>query len=853
MSDLSTIEGLRLDAATPSGQDVLPGGLALTSDRARTAGKFLRAGDRKLWAKGVTYGTFRGDHEAGGYPPPEVIDSDFAGMRSAGINTVRVYTVPPRTLLDLAQKHALRVMIGLPWEQHIAFLDDRGRADGIVERVRSGVRSCRGHPAVFCYAVGNEIPAAIVRWHGRRRIERFIRRLYDAAKAEDPDALVTYVNYPTTEYLQLPFLDIVCFNVYLESEDKFSAYLARLQNLAGERPLLLAELGLDSRRNGEAAQAESLAWQLRTTFAAGCAGAFVFGWTDEWFRGGYDIDDWDFGLTTRDRRPKPALLAVTSAYADVPFPAETPWPRASVVVCSYNGARTIRDTLDALKHLDYPDFEVIVVNDGSRDTTPHIASEYGVRLITTENRGLSNARNTGWQAATGEIVAYIDDDAYPDPHWLKYLAYTFLTTSHVGVGGPNIAPSGDGYIADCVANAPGGPVHVLLTDTLAEHIPGCNMAFRRSALAEIGGFDPRYRAAGDDVDLCWRLMERGGTIGFHAGAMDWHHRRNSLAMYWRQQKGYGKAEALLEEKWPERYNAFGHLVWEGRMYGKGYAEALQLKRWHVYQGTWGTAAYQPLYQREPGTLASLPLMPEWALIVAALAVLAALGTLWTPLAMVAVSLLVPAVCAPLAQAAAAALRADFPTPSSPSEEIGKRLITALLHLIQPAARLIGRLQHGLKPWRRRGPADVKLAWARQRTLWSESWRAPEDWTQCFEHALKAQGAVVMRSGAFDRWDLHVRGGLFGAARGLLAFEEHGAGKQLVRIGVTPWAPPAVLTTAIVLLALGALAVFDNAWLAGSALSALGSLTAYLQMRDSARAAAAWGEASDALAQSLTGK
>ena len=75
-------------------------------------------------------------------------------------------------------------------------------------------------------------------------------------KREDPGALVTYVNYPTTEYLELPFVDFLAFNVYLESREQLAAYLARLQNLAGERPLLLAEIGLDSRRNGEKAQAE---------------------------------------------------------------------------------------------------------------------------------------------------------------------------------------------------------------------------------------------------------------------------------------------------------------------------------------------------------------------------------------------------------------------------------------------------------------------------------------------------------------------------------------------------------------------------------------------------------------------
>src|SRR5204862_13896 len=83
----------------------------------------------------------------------------------------------------------------------------------------------------------------------------------------------------------------------------------------------------------------------------------------------------------------------------------------------------------------------------STDDTAAIASQYDVRLIRTPNRGLSSARNTGLAAATGEIVAYLDDDAYPDPHWLTYLAATFLSTSHVGVGRPNIAPAGDGPIA----------------------------------------------------------------------------------------------------------------------------------------------------------------------------------------------------------------------------------------------------------------------------------------------------------------------------------------------------------------------------------------------------------------------
>src|SRR5256886_17705045 len=108
----------------------------------------------------------------------------------------------------------------------------RSRGRAIEHRVRSAVAACAGHPAVLSYAVGNEIPSQIVRWLGRGRVERFIERLYRAAKAEDPDGLVTYVNYPPTEYLQLAFLDFVCFNVYLEPRAALDAYLARLHNIA---------------------------------------------------------------------------------------------------------------------------------------------------------------------------------------------------------------------------------------------------------------------------------------------------------------------------------------------------------------------------------------------------------------------------------------------------------------------------------------------------------------------------------------------------------------------------------------------------------------------------------------------
>ena len=198
----------------------------------------------------------------------------------------------------------------------------------------SAVNACVGHPVVLGIAVGNEFPASMVRWLGRRRVERHLEHLVGVVRQADPEALVTYVSYPSTEYLELPFLDLACFNVYLENPARLRAYLPRLQNIAGDRPLLMTELGLDSLRNGEQRQAASLEVQIRTSFEGGCAGAFVYSWTDEWHRGGEDVHDWAFGLTRRNRQPKPALEAVRRAFAAAPFGPDSAAPRCSVVVCT---------------------------------------------------------------------------------------------------------------------------------------------------------------------------------------------------------------------------------------------------------------------------------------------------------------------------------------------------------------------------------------------------------------------------------------------------------------------------------------------------------------------------------------
>lgn len=812
------------------------GMLREVSLRPTVAGKFFLAGEEKVYVRGVTYGTFRPQRDGRdpAFPSPDVVERDLAQMAANGVNAVRVYSVPPRSLLDQAARHGLRVMVGIPWEQHIAFLDEPRRVRAIEERVRAGVEACAGHPAVLCYAIGNEIPPSIVRWVGYRRVERHLHRLYDIAKSVDPEGLVTYGNFPSTEYLDLPFLDVVCFNVYLEQPDRLRQYLARLQNLAGERPLLLGEIGLDSRRNGEHGQARSLHEQVQRAFAGGCAGAFVFSWTDEWHRGDEDVHDWDFGLTDRGRVPKVALPIVRRAFADAPFAPETRWPRVSVVMCVYNGEETLEDCLQGLTTLAYPDYEVIVVDDGSTDGSAQIAARYPCRLIRTPNAGLSAARNTGLAAASGEIVAYIDADARPDSHWLHYLCETLRDSEEefVGVGGPNLPYRVDGELAECVANAPGGPIHVLLSDREAEHIPGCNMAFRKEALEAIGGFDPTFRVAGDDVDICWRIQERGWKLAFSPSAVVWHHQRRSLAAYWQQQRGYGRAEALLEAKWPAKYNSAGQVSWAGRIYAQPLLYAL-LKGSRVYHGTWGTAPFQSRHPRRQ-LVTSLAAAPEWYLLVAALAGLSLLGWLWPP-ALLAFPLFLLAAGASLWRAVRGSATARFrESARSHWASWRRRAWTAFLYLAQPAARLRGRFAHGLTPWRSRRDFDFTFPWPRQVRIWSESWRDTADWLQTLEERLKRQGAVVLRGGPYDRWDLQVRDGACGVARLRMCIEEHGGGRQLVRFRVWPWPTGAhlgwLLGAAPALLAVAA--AIDGSWLVSGILGLIAGSFAFRVGRQS---------------------
>ena len=749
------------------------------ASRVRVDGKFFARGDERLRVRGVTYGPFAANSAGEPFPSLRHVRADFALMRDAGINTVRTYHLPPEWLLDCADDEGMSLFIDVPWPKHLCFLENSASQRQARKAVHAAASLGQSHPCILACSIGNEIPADVVRWHGARRIEQFLVDLFDIAKQADPEGLATYANFPSTEYLDLSFLDFVTFNVYLHDPEAFRRYLFRLQHLIGDRPLLLGELGMDTLRHDETAQADFLSGHLTQTTLVGLAGAFVFSWTDDWHTGGHQIQDWAFGITTADRTPKPAYHAVREIFEMAPVELLAATPRVSVVVCSYNGGSTLEQCLRSLQALNYPNYEIIVVNDGSTDHTTEILRQFpSVKAIHQPNRGLSAARNVGLRSATGSIVAYTDSDCFADADWLTHLVHLFQTCDAAAVGGPNLTPE-DGWLAGCVAAAPGQPVHVLESDQVAEHIPGCNMAFRREALESIGGFDAVYRKAGDDVDVCWRLQQAGYWITFAPGAFVWHHRRQNPRAYLRQQAGYGEAEALLRVKHPDRFNTFGDSKWRGVLYGDS-LQGLSFGEPMIYHGTFGTALFQCIYRPGPAHWAMLPSTLEWH----AAAACVGMAALFWPLAWFAVALMFAL------SIGVAALQATRVRLAPEHGGMTARLVVMVLCYLQPLSRSWKRY------WTRwfaysppSSPTDLPLDCARsfrflgrqQSAYWSPDGVERTELlglvvASLFEH----RWGLVIDAG-WSGWDLEVHCNPWTILQIHTTQEEHGSGNRLIRI------------------------------------------------------------------------
>jgi glycosyltransferase involved in cell wall biosynthesis len=754
--------------------------MSSSSPRPTVSGKFFRINQQKFYPRGVSYGPFAPNADGEPFASREQTALDFDLVRGLNANLLRVYHVPPRWLLDLADGHGLKLLIDIPWNKHVCFLDSSVVREEARQAVRQAVQTCARHPAVFAYSVVNELPPDIVRWSGARAVEDFLDDLVLAAKSIDRECLCTFGNYPPTEFLSPQNIDFFCFNVYLHQQRPFENYLARLQMIAEAKPLLLGEIGADSLREGEDQKCEMLDWQIESAFRSGLAGVVVYSFTDAWHKDGRDVTDWNFGLTTRKRRPKDSFAIVQDKFSQAPYFPLPRFPRISVVVACYNGGRTLQSCLDSLTHLNYPSYQVIVVDDGSTDITSQVASLYkDFCLIRQEHKGLAVARNTGISAADGEVIAFTDADCQADEDWLYYLAGNLLNGSFAGVGGPNFLPADDSAVAAAVMVSPGGPAHVMLTDRLAEHIPGCNMAFYKWAVLEVGAFDPIFHRAGDDVDICWRLQQRGFRIGFSPPGFVWHHRRSTVRAYLGQQSGYGEAEAKLVRRHPEYFNSFGGSIWQGRIYASS-KFGLTIRRPIIYHGLFATGFFQSVYCAEPSTALMFCTSLEYhALVNFPLLALSVPFRAVLPLAIT--SLMIS-----LGVCVAAAVQAALPRDK---RRLWSRPLIALLFFLQPMvrgwARYQGRLSLGPTPKSAVESLDSLALKDRPEALqeveyWANTAMDRVDFVQRILQRLDQQGWEIKADVGWSNFDMEIFGSRWSHLQLATVAEPHAGGKQLLR-------------------------------------------------------------------------
>ena len=224
--------------------------------------------------------------------------------------------------------------------------------------------------------------------------------------------------------------------------------------------------------------------------------------------------------------------------------------RVSIIIPAYNAQATIANCIEACLRQTYPDIEVIVVDDGSLDNTSRIAHAFPVNYIRQANQGPAVARNRGAHAATGEYLAFTDADCIPARDWVDRLVAA-MDGAVVGVGGTYDIANRDSLLARMVHEEI-LERHRRFGDDV-DFLGSFNVMYRRKAFDAVGGFDSAFpRASGEDNDLAYRLIDRGGRLRFTQEAMVAHHHPERLVPYLRTQMAHGYWRMKLYAKHPGR-------------------------------------------------------------------------------------------------------------------------------------------------------------------------------------------------------------------------------------------------------------------------------------------------------------
>lgn len=270
-------------------------------------------------------------------------------------------------------------------------------------------------------------------------------------------------------------------------------------------------------------------------------------------------------------------------------------PRVSIVIACKGPNPYLSECLDRCLKLDYPDFEILVMPD-----SPFDPKDPRVRVIPTGPVGPSEKRDTGTRMASGALIAFLDDDAYPISDWLANAAANFITPEVAAVGGPGVTPASDGYwgqVSGAIYGSPlvSGPnVHRYTPRRHREvdDYPSCNLVVRKSSFEAAGGFGSRFWP-GEDTVFCVRIVrDLGQKILYDPDVMVYHHRRARFTVHFRQVWNYAVHRGYFAKRFPETSRRPAYFVPSMFVLGVslGWIPGIWIPLWmRIYGG--GMAAY----------------------------------------------------------------------------------------------------------------------------------------------------------------------------------------------------------------------------------------------------------------------
>ena len=468
------------------------------------------------------------------------------------------------------------------------------------------------------FALGNEIPPGVVRWHGRVRVERFLRDLYDDAKAASPgqpvhlrqlsaDRVPRSLVLRRLRVQRLPAPRGRAARVpraaaaHRRPQAAAARRGGRRQHPRGRRRARPTSPRCTSARRSRKARAARSRSRGPTSGGAAAIRSTT----------GRSASSTASAARSRRRSPSPRRSPTRRFRPS----ARRTWPRVSVVVCAYNAADTLEDCLPSLERLTYPDYEIILVNDGS--TRSHerdrAAATRACASSTSPNGGLSAARNVGLAEATGEIVAYTDADTRVDRDWLTYPrpAVPHLGRRRLGRTERRARRrSADGAVHRARAGRP---------DARA-----ARRSHRRARARLQHGVPPR-RAARDrrlQSDLPARRRRRGRVLAAAGAGLEDRLRVGGARLappplVDRRRTGGSRSATARARRWlmahhPEKF-LDGRMLWRGRIYSPlPFVRSLWGTR--INAGVWGTAAFPSVYRTDVHPFAFLPHSIRWQVL-----------------------------------------------------------------------------------------------------------------------------------------------------------------------------------------------------------------------------------------------